>query len=54
MSRLISSTRNPAPLSTSLAPEATSLKYQDRRLGMTIPTVRVNPVASAVPSSEAE
>jgi hypothetical protein len=54
MSRLISSTRKPAALSTSLAPEATSLKYHDRRLGSTTPTVRVVPVANAVPSSEAE
>lgn len=51
---LISSIRKPALLSTSLAPEATSLKYQDRKLGRTIPTVRVEPVARAMPSSDAE
>ena len=53
-SRLISSTRYPAGVRISLAPEANSLKYHDRSVGSTIPTVWECPLASELARCEAE
>jgi hypothetical protein len=50
----MSSTRKPSGLRTSLAPDANSLKYHERSVGSTMPTVLDCPLAIAVARWEAE
>jgi hypothetical protein len=54
ISKLMSSTRKPSGLRISLAPEANSLKYHERSVGSTMPTVLDCPLARAVARCDAE